>query len=157
MNVNLTCSHSAQQLTLNDIAQAEAIMGIELPPQFKEFYLRHNGGVPSKAYVFDDNIEDFIETSVFSSLRYKLPDSETLEEDYQNLTGRDVLPALYLPFANDWGGNLFCLNLSTQQVVFILMDMGEFTEDCVSIIALSFDTFLDSLVSEAEAKEDDNS
>lgn len=132
----------------------EATLGFALPQQFKAFYLRHDGGVPSRAYVFAEAIEDFIEINIFSSLWHKLPNRETIEEDYQDLTSRKVLPACYLPFATDWGGNLFCLQLATQQVVFILMDLGEFTEDCVSPLTLSFDAFLDSLVSAAEARED---
>ncbi|RZK43455.1 MAG: SMI1/KNR4 family protein [Hymenobacter sp.] len=155
MNTNQAFSHSAQRLTLEEITQAETIMGVELPPQFKEFYLRYNGGVPVNAYVFDEGIEEFIGINLFSPLRYQLQNIkvDTIEQDYNDLTVRNIIPRIYLPFANDRGGNLFCLNLSTQQVVFILMDMGEFTEDCVSVIALSFDTFLAALVSEEEAEE----
>ncbi|RZJ88599.1 MAG: SMI1/KNR4 family protein [Hymenobacter sp.] len=155
MTTSLTFQHSAPLLTPQQVTQVETSLGFPLPSQFKAFYLRHNGGVPSKAYVFDQALEDFLEISVFSSLWHKLPHRDTLEADYQDLTGRGVLPAGYLPFATDWGGNLFCLQLATHQVVFILMDLGEFTEDCVSPLARSFDAFLDALVSAAEATEQD--
>ena len=41
----------------------------------------------------------------------------TLLSTYQLMLKKQVLPAHLLPFANDWGGNFFCLNLDTGPLV----------------------------------------
>ena len=155
MNTELVFERSAPNLTREDIAQAEEAMNITLPPQFVEHYLRHNGGVPSKSYVLNDDTEEYIEVSVFSPLHYKLQNSDgsTIEETYNDFKKRRIIPEDYLPFARDWGGNLFCIHLDNQQIVYILMDMGAFTQDHVSVIALSFGTFLAALIPEEETED----
>ncbi|MGN8274940.1 SMI1/KNR4 family protein [Pseudomonas sp. SMN5] len=41
---------------------------------------------------------------------------------YQLMLKNQVLPAHLLPFANDWGGNFFCLNLDTGAVSYFTTD-----------------------------------
>jgi cell wall assembly regulator SMI1 len=155
MNTDIVFERSAPKLTQENISQAEKTMDVILPPQFVEHYLRQNGGVPSKSYVLNEDTEEYIEVSVFSPLHYKLQNSDgsTIEETYNDFKKRRIIPKNYLPFARDWGGNLFCICLDSQQIVFILMDMGAFTQECASVIAPSFDTFLAALVSEDEAED----
>ncbi len=155
MNTDLVFERSAPKLTQDDIAQAEKTMHVTLPPQLVTHYLHHNGGVPSKAYILNNDTGEYSEISVFSPLYYKLQDSDgsTIEETYNDFKKRNSIPENYLPFAQDWGGNLFCVALESQRIVYILMDMGDFTEDFVSGIALNFDTFLTALVSEEDAEE----
>ena len=40
------------------------------------------------------------------------------------------------------GDNLFCVNLKTQEVILVLLDIGEFDEEEVIHISSSFDEFL---------------
>jgi cell wall assembly regulator SMI1 len=152
---DLDFTRTAPALSQDDIAHAEAAMDLSLPPQFIEHYLRFNGGVPSKPCVINRRTDSIIYLKVFSSLCHKRPNSDnhTIEEAYLGFQARKVLPPEYLPFSYDDGGNQFCIHLPTQKIVYILMDMGEFNESLVTDIALSFDAFINSLLSEDEAEE----
>ena len=58
-----------------------------------------------------------------------------IEKSYAKLTSVNV-PLHYLPFAVDWGGNYFAIDLKTEEVVLLLMDLGEFTEDCIEYLVV---------------------
>ncbi|MGI4736997.1 MAG: SMI1/KNR4 family protein [Janthinobacterium lividum] len=154
----LTFTQTAPKLSQIDIDHVEAAMQVVLPIQFIEHYMRYNGGFPSKPCVLDKHTGSFIYIKLFSSLCYKRPnsDSNTIEQSYLGFQARKAFPAEYLPFAYDDGGNQFCIHLPTQNAVYILMDMGEFNKNLVHDIALSFDSFLDSLVSEDEAEQEED-
>ncbi|RZK43454.1 MAG: SMI1/KNR4 family protein [Hymenobacter sp.] len=151
----LTFTQNAPKLSQADIDHAEAVMNVSLPIQFVEHYLHYNGGFPSKPCVLDKHTDSFVYVKVFSSLCHKRPNSDnnTIEQSYLGFQARRAIPPEYLPFSYDDGGNQFCIHLPTQKIVYILMDMGDFNKKLVHDIALSFDSFLDSLVSEDEAEE----
>lgn len=52
-----------------------------------------------------------------------------------------------LPFAMDWGGNLFCMNVETEDIYIIYLDLGEVNESNGSIRFLinGFSNFLNNL------------
>ncbi|MDO5156237.1 MAG: SMI1/KNR4 family protein [Eubacteriales bacterium] len=56
-----------------------------------------------------------------------------------------ILPVNYLPFALDYGSNLFCVNLNTNEVVIVWMDMGSMTEKNIKVLTNDFNEFLSSL------------
>ena len=56
------------------------------------------------------------------------------------------VPSHYLPFAVDWGGNYFAIDLQSGNIVLLFMDLGEFTEDCVEYLAESYSEFVENLV-----------
>ncbi|WP_443136944.1 SMI1/KNR4 family protein [Lysinibacillus sp. C5.1] len=57
----------------------------------------------------------------------------------------NALPNRYLPFANDWGGNLFCIVLEKGRVVLIWMDLGGVTERSINFLSNNFVTFINNL------------
>ncbi|MEQ6357069.1 SMI1/KNR4 family protein [Lysinibacillus sp. M3] len=118
------------QLTISDLNEVETKLGFNLPEQLKKHYLQYNGGVPVKSCYYAQDIDLETEIATFSSIKYK-KSSSLLEENYLDFINRGVLPEKYLPFGNDWGGNLFCMDLENGSVVLIWMDLGEVTERCI--------------------------
>lgn len=66
-----------------------------------------------------------------------------------------MIPRNLLPFANDWGGNFFCLNLDNYSIVYFATD--SFDEDLTMqenhiklqrYLTNSFPNFVDGLVTE---------
>ncbi|MFP3917107.1 SMI1/KNR4 family protein [Lysinibacillus telephonicus] len=137
----IECSN---QLTISDLNDVETKLGFNLPQQLKKHYLKYNGGVPVKPCYYAQDIDVETEIAEFSPIKYK-NGSGLLEERYLDFINRDALPKKYLPFANDWGGNLFCIDLEDESVVLIWMDLGEVTERSVNFLSNSFDNFINNL------------
>ena len=87
------------------------------PKQLIEHYLKYNGGNPINNFLYSE-ISD-IETSVqtFLPLKYKNETGYTIEDMYRHFVGRNVFSGKYLPFAMDYGGNLFCVNMENGEIV----------------------------------------
>ncbi|MFJ8088898.1 SMI1/KNR4 family protein [Lysinibacillus sp. NPDC095746] len=132
------------ELTISDLNDVETKLGFNLPEELKEHYLQFNGGIPVKPCYYAQDIDLETEIAAFSSMKYK-NSSTLLEESYLDFINRGALPKKYLPFANDWGGNLFCMDLETGNVVLIWMDLGEVTERCINFLSNSFETFINNL------------
>ncbi len=75
----------------------------------------------------------------------------TIERSYSNLTSKGI-PKNYLPFVLDWGGNYFSIDLETNNIVLLLMDLGPFTDDAVKYLTRGFNNFIDNL---EEGEEED--
>lgn len=132
------------QLTISDVNDVETILGFKLPQQLKEHYLQFNGGVPVKPCFYAQEVDLETEIAEFSPIKHK-NSSKLLEERYLDLINRNALPNRYLPFANDWGGNLFCIDLENDSVVLIWMDLGEVTERSINFLSNNFVTFINNL------------
>jgi cell wall assembly regulator SMI1 len=112
-------SGSSSAITEADLDHLESAIGKTLPPPFRNHYLKYNGGTPERTYWQDENFEELIEVSVFKPIS----DGEsTVLSTYQLMLEKKVIPAHLLPFANDWGGNFFCLNLDTGAVSYFTTD-----------------------------------
>jgi len=137
----------SKKITLSNVQEIEAKLSIKLPEQLVKHYLRFNGGVPEKTFFYSE-ISD-IETNVklFVPLQYVNEEytSCTLEDTYLDFIQRGIIPVKYLPFAYDWGGNVFCVDLKLGYVVIIWMDIGEVTENSIKLLANDFREFLDNL------------
>ena len=143
---------TAQAIVQEDIANLERITGHKLPKEFASQYLTFNGGVPDKALFCDaEDEEDGYEISFYLPVKYYSDDlgEMKIEKSYAKLTSVNV-PLHYLPFAVDWGGNYFAIHLKTEEVVLLLMDLGEFTEDCIEYLAPNYSEFVENLI---EAKD----
>ena len=111
--------NSKSAITAADLDHLESIIGKKLPLPFRIHYLKYNGGTPERTYWQSEDFEGPVEVSVFKSI----VDSEsTVLSTYQLMLKKKVLPPHLLPFANDWGGNFFCLNLDTGAISYFTID-----------------------------------
>ena len=102
-----------------DLDHLESFLGKKLPSLFRDHYLKYNGGTPERTYWQNDDFEEPVEISVFKPIS----DGEsTVLSTYQLMLEKKVIPPHLLPFANDWGGNFFCLNLDTGAVSYFTTD-----------------------------------
>ena len=50
----LTVDFSGPLISVAEIGQLEQQLGCTLPEDYRDFLLKHNGGIPSKGYFFVD-------------------------------------------------------------------------------------------------------
>lgn len=144
-----------------DIAKTEEKLSITLPDDFVSHYLQFNGGIPEKSWW--DGDEDFepIEVAAFKPFVYNSQTNNALgsliDGGYISMVDREVIPKNLLPFANDWGGNFFCLDLDNYSIVYFATD--SFDEDLTMqenhtklqrYLTNSFANFVNGLVAEED-------
>ena len=136
---------TSKAINYTDIREIEQKINVVLPKQLVNHYMKYNGGIPQKKFLYS-SISD-IETAVHTFLPMKYKDSVgyTLEEMYLHFVSKNVMPRKYLPFACDAGSNLFCINMETEEIVIVWLDLGEINEDMIPVLCNSFDEFIDSL------------
>lgn len=144
---------SSHSITMSDIELLEHSIGKRLPNDFISHYLKVNGGVPNKTYFYVEKDDGYVEVSFFLPIRFDTTalSNMTIERSYTNLISKGI-PTNYLPFALDWGGNYFSIDLETNNIVLLLMDLGSFTDDSVKHLTIGFDNFVDNL---EEGEEED--
>ena len=142
---------SSKPLTLADITDLEETLGTRLPADFTNLYLHANGGVADKSYYYVEEDEGFVEVSFFIPINYPSDELGNLDvlNSYLKLTDKGI-PKRYLPFAVDWGGNYFAIDLETNEVVLLLMDLGEFTDSSVKHLSSCFLNFINELEEEGD-------
>ncbi|WP_369940603.1 SMI1/KNR4 family protein [Xanthomonas medicagonis] len=106
-------------ITPADLDHLESVIGRKLPTPFREHYLKYNGGMPERAYWVGEDEYEPIEVATFKPIAHC---DYTLLSTYRLMLQKQVLPARLLPFANDCGGNLFCLDLDTGAVSYFTTD-----------------------------------
>lgn len=106
-------------ITPANLDQLESVIGKKLPAPFRNHYLKYNGGMPERAYWVSEDFFDPIEVASFRPITYGEP---TLLSTYQLMLKKQVLPAHLLPFADDLGGNFFCLNLDSGAISYFTTD-----------------------------------
>jgi cell wall assembly regulator SMI1 len=102
----------------HDIAAFEFRNRVRLPISYKEFLLKHNGGVLGRVRLFGINRVDFLDLDL--SVREMRPELE--------LTRPTVIP-----FASNWAGDYFCFDLSRGRKTAnypVLVERHEFSEGC---------------------------
>ena len=142
----------SKKLTRADIAEVEAKLGFSFPESLKKHYLRYNGGASSKTYFYSEESDTEIEVQSFAPIKYRYHECdkvETVEEKYMLFKRVSELMSDYLPFANDYGGNLVCVNVKTGKVYIVWMDLGEITQRCFCYLSENFDAFIDGLREES--------
>ena len=132
-------SKTSAQLSEEDIKSVEYEIGVNFPQEFIAHYLKYNGGIPTNACFYMEDYDTFAEISRFLSMKYKdNTQSFTIEESFINYTKeKNVFSSNLIPFARDWGGNLFCINHENGNIFLILLDLGEVKESNGSIRFLS--------------------
>lgn len=142
-----------------DIYKTESKLSITLPDDFVSHYLQFNGGIPEKSWW--DGGEGFepVEVAGFKPFVYNTQTNDDprslIDGCYISMLDREVIPRNLLPFANDWGGNLFCLNLDNYSIVYFATDSFDkdltMQENHIKLqryLTNSFSHFVEGLVTE---------
>lgn len=133
-----------QKLTLADIDDFERKIGLKLPQDFKEHYLKFNGGYPAFEYV--KGVKNIFTINSFDSIKYGVLPIEKLIDDFQK-SGVDFNHKI--PFANDNGDNIFLISLDSSDYGKIYIIEAEFLEDKNYIlVSESFTDFINSFFNE---------
>ncbi|MFJ1431821.1 SMI1/KNR4 family protein [Capnocytophaga canimorsus] len=137
-------SQTEQKLTSADIDDFERKIGLKLPQDFKEHYLKFNGGYPSFEYV--KGLRNIFTINGFDSIKYGALPIEKLIDDFRE-SGVDFNNKI--PFANDNGDNIFLISLDDSDYGKIYIIEAEFLEDKNYIlVSESFTDFLNSFFNE---------
>ncbi|MFJ1438201.1 SMI1/KNR4 family protein [Capnocytophaga canimorsus] len=137
-------SQTEQKLTLADMDDFERKIGLKLPQDFKEHYLKFNGGYPSFEYV--KGLRNIFTINGFDSIKYGVLPIEKLIDDFRE-SGVDFNNKI--PFANDNGDNIFLISLDDSDYGKIYIIEAEFLEDKNYIlVSESFTDFLNSFFNE---------
>ena len=141
---------AGKPITKEEMEQVAKELGIKIPDDLVGYYLAYNGGVPSRPYFYSEGTGVEIEVQNFLPFKYKRGESgRTVEEKYLLFKQKSSLMADYLPFANDYGANPICMNLSSGGIYVVWMDQGELGEDSFMFLADDFNVFLEGMDEES--------
>lgn len=143
---------------LAELDDLEALIGKKLPDSFRDHYLRYNGGTPERTYWLSENMDEPLEVASFKPIAST---PSNLLSTYHSMVNKQVIPAQLLPFANDWGGNYFCLNLESGLISYFTTDnfysdlsVEENQTKSEIVICSSFACFVQGLVEEEDLDEE---
>lgn len=150
--------NSAKSINDNDIKELEKELGIIFPNEIKKHYLKYNGGFPVKDRFYMEDYDSYTSINGFIPIKYHYEniDDWTMEEVYSNFNKtKRVLPINFIAFASDYGGNKFCIDIESENIFLVYMDLGNPIENPNAIrnICFSFDEFINSLEEEEEEEE----
>ena len=142
-----------------DIAELTSLIGREAPSPLLELFSHCNGGTPCKSFL---PLRDWEPVEIKKFLPVRLSSTEGPELSINFLLAsvrvREFLPLNYLPFAIDHGANYLCLELDEYKIIYWMNDVYDPSKSlelnrrkAERIVADSFPSFLNALVSEDEA------
>jgi cell wall assembly regulator SMI1 len=145
----VTFSRIRPPLTQADLASVEKRLGVILPADLKDHYLRHNGGRPAPRF-FEKNDEWY---GVHQFLTMIHGDHNTgFEETYRDLAlDNPLFPAGVIPFAVDEGGDYFAYSVRPEsygQILFVQSDYFQEPDRYLVFLSPSLANFLDALADE---------
>lgn len=142
----------SERLTPDDIRHVELNLGITLPAEVTQHYLDHNGGIPDPNCWMMDNGEWHC-VQQFLPVKYG---RRTLETVYLQGIEKGYLAKNLIPFANDHGGNYFCVD-QEGRVYFCAMDVWDRDlsdetnrKNATKLLVDSFSAFVAGLVPDPE-------
>lgn len=156
----------SQPIENSDLDACEKALKRMLPRDFRQHYLKYNGGIPEDN-LFPGNDEwEPLEVTDFYPVKYKKSaadhESSLLIEHYHLMRAKEVIPDGMLPFACDPGGNFFCLDLDDGTVYFYATDAFDPTlsveENFLKAqrrLADSFEMFMGYLIHNSEYDSDE--
>jgi cell wall assembly regulator SMI1 len=102
-------------ITNMQLSEYETDLHITLPPDYKEFILKHNGGRPSESWAFRffEVGENESTSSVISYFMSFSDQYDSIQNCYMNLVELGEVPVGLLPIADDPGGNSIFISCAT--------------------------------------------
>ncbi|WP_306353328.1 SMI1/KNR4 family protein [Flavobacterium sp. '19STA2R22 D10 B1'] len=158
-NVFFDCEEA---IHTTDIDYLEKEIGYELPASFRVHYLKYNGGIPERTYCYNETMFEPMEIAAFKAMAKENDSSvPSILSTYKLMLEKQVIPIHLLPFANDWGGNFFCLNLITGAISFFATDSfyeelspAENQAKAEVQVGTNFGSFIIELIDENEFEEE---
>lgn len=148
--MDVQISGSYEPISEAELAQFEKEQGIELPREYRQFFLMHNGGKP-KPNKFDVDIGGFKGSSRVQNF-LGFHDTEPCTFSKYLATYKDRIPDNLLPIATELSVDLICLSVRGGDYgkVYFWDHDWEVTEgkpdySNVHLLADSFTEFLDKL------------
>jgi hypothetical protein len=149
--MSVEIQESEEPVTDRQLRQLEKRLGLALPPPYRRFLLRHNGGRPKPGvFRFGPADEPYSGSMVDRFLAVYGGKHDNFEHYFRTYKLDDRrIPENLIPVAHDPGGNLICLSVSGKDVGAVYFWDHEREEgpprEAVSLIAKSFDRFLAGL------------
>lgn len=141
----------APPITEMDLAEIENRLGLVLPEDLRQHYLRFNGGHPLQNLF--PKAGEYFSISEFLPIKYGTRGAR-LEDAYVDIVqGNDQFPSDLIPIANDAGGDFFCYCLAPDNLGAISFYQSDYYDDpsrAVVHLAKDLKGFLNSLVAEDE-------
>jgi len=144
-------SKSGKKIKESEILDFEKKIGLELPLEYKNFLLKHNGGKcePCDFTFIEDDEESSSSVRRFYAIG-GIDDYYDLQESIDNyINDEKRLADNYIPIAEDDFGNLMCIscNDSNKGQIYFWNHEGEdeSSESNLYFIASSFDEFVENL------------
>ena len=131
-------------ISIGDIRAIEAELDVELSPEYRDFLLRYNGGVPTP-----DTVDVFgapgspTDVQVFFGIR-RFVETDNLSWNRSSILQR-CPGSNVLPIACDSGGNLFCLKIERRVAAEVIYCDLDFSGCTFYPVAPSFGIFISSL------------
>jgi hypothetical protein len=149
---------SGEAIILDDFNKIESNFEITVPKEIQEFYLKFNGGVPSKKYFFIPRYIDNLKIRFFKVFKFENDQSLTIEESYENGIKKGFLNQNLIPFANDDAGNYFCFDKEGKIYYYTIdawddkLTNEENIKENLILLTDSFSEFLNKLTSKPSYK-----
>lgn len=137
---------TASPLSELDIKRVENRLGIRLPEDLKEHYLRHNGGRPRPRFFVKDG--EAYDVDCFYSMNTGAKGS-SFERTYTMMVDQTPeFPRGYIPFADTTGAGFFMYSVNPESFGNIMFNQPEYYGDderYVLFLAPTLKAFIDSL------------
>lgn len=130
-----------------DIMRVENRLGIRLPHDLREHYLRHNGGIPHPQFFPKDG--DAYEVRNFLPMNIEDPIGLTFEDAYVSMVDQTPEdPQGYIPFAIDPAGDMFLYSVRPESfgnIMFISHEDYQDPDRYIVFFAPTLEQFINSL------------
>ena len=145
----------AKSINEDDIKEFEKQFEISFPDEIKKHYLKYNGGFPVNERFYMEDYDTYTSINGFIPIKYHYDniDDWTMEEVYFSFNKtKGVIPLNFIAFASDYGGNKFCIDVETENIFLVYMDLGNPMEnpDAIRKICSGFNKFINSLEEDEE-------
>ncbi|HYL97686.1 MAG TPA: SMI1/KNR4 family protein [Blastocatellia bacterium] len=140
-------------LTREDISAAEKRLRLQFPRSLVDHYLYCNGGTPERqCWRRGEDWDPDCIRHFFSIRPIGVSADDEAEDDLEkviSLVG-DELPKGFIPLADDWGGNFFCIDVATGGIYYYTIDTGDDQEYNKNFLASSLVEFIEGLIEEPD-------
>lgn len=146
-------SECEARLTEEDLVEVERTFNVMIHAELRRHYLFCNGGTPEKTCWTESGWEPtclvfFLSIRPRFSTDASFAGGNSLQDTLTDLLDGPHIPPGLVPFAQDWGGNYFCIDGETGGIYFYAMDSGDDFEHGKRYLIDSLKAFIDRLVKE---------